>query len=280
MGSLSGLELVEETHIDCTLEPAAILGALREARPTFLRGLAGVVDRIAGSMTDRDRAAIRPRVVWVSGEVLTKSARRRIEAAFDAPVHNAYGTHEVGFLASDCRATGFMHLGRDDLIVELVAPGGPAPSGAREIVVTALEFHAAPFIRYRLSDAVIPGPATCPCGSPHPTLARIDGRTIDYIELPDGRSIHPYRILGPTIRAAPWVRQYQLIQETPDRIVLRLAPRNAMKDDERRRLVETVVPVLGPGVRFRIDIVSRIDGGAGGKSRPIVSLVERPSGAV
>ena len=278
VGILGGLELVHETHVDCTLEPSEILRALREARPTFLRGLAGVVDRIAGSMTDRDRAEIRPRVVWVSGEVLTASARRRIEAAFGAPVHNAYGTHEVGLLASDCRPTGLMHLGRPDLIVELVYPKGPAPEVAREILVTALEFRAAPFIRYRLSDAVTPGPSACPCGAAFPTLARIDGRTIDYLELPDGRSIHPYRILGPTIRAAPWVRQYQLLQEAPDRIVLRLAPRIDLAEEERRRLVDAMVPVLGTGVRFQIDVVSRIARGAGGKSRPIVSLVERSSG--
>ena len=278
VGTLSGLELVHETHVDCTLDPPRILRALREARPTFVRGLAGVVDRVAGSMTDRDRAEIRPRVVWVSGEVLTAGARRRIEAAFGAPVHNAYGTHEVGLLASDCRATGLMHLGRPDLIVELVSPRRLAPEGAREIVVTALEFHAAPFIRYHLRDTVTPGPSVCPCGCPLPTLARIDGRTIDYLELPDGRSIHPYRILGPTIRAAPWVRQYQLLQEAPDRIVLRLAPRIVLADEERRRLVDAVVPVLGPGVRFQIDVVSRIARDASGKSRPIVSLVERPSG--
>jgi phenylacetate-CoA ligase len=279
VGTLSGLELVRETHVDCTLEPAEILAALREERPTFLRGLAGVVDRVAGSMSEDDRAVIRPRVVWVSGEVLTANARRRIETAFGARVHNAYGTHEVGLLASDCRATGLMHLGRSDLIVELVPPAGSAAEGAREIVVTALNFLAAPFIRYRLSDAVTPGPDACPCGASLPTLAGIEGRTIDYLELPDGRAIHPYRILGPTIRAAPRVRQYQLLQEAPDRIVLQLAPRNSLADDERRRLVEAVIPVLGGGVGFRIDIVPRIAGGASGKSRPVVSLAEGSSGA-
>jgi phenylacetate-CoA ligase len=171
-----------------------------------------------------------------------------------------------------------MHLGRPDLIVELVAPKGAAASeGTREVVVTALDFHIAPFIRYRLSDAVTRGPDPCPCGFPLPTLSHIEGRTIDYLELPDGRSIHPYRILGPTLPAAPWVRQYQLVQEAPDRIVLRLAPLFDLGDDERRRLSEAVTPVLGPGVRFQIEIVSRIPRGASGKSRPIVSLVERHS---
>lgn len=275
VGLLSALDLVHETSIDCCLEPQEILRALRDAQPTFLRGLTGVVDRLAGSMTDRDRASIRPRVVWVSGEVLTASARQRIEAGLSAPVHNAYGTHEVGLLASDCRATGLMHLGTPDLIVELVAPSSSAaPEGTREVVVTALDLYAAPFIRYRLTDAVTRGPDPCPCGCALPTLSHIEGRTIDYLELPDGRSIHPYRILGPTLPAAPWVRQYQLVQEAPDRIVLRLAPQIDLGDEDRRRLIEAVVPALGPGVRFQIEIVPRIPRAAGGKSRPIVSLVE------
>jgi phenylacetate-CoA ligase len=276
VGILSALELVHETHIDCCLEPHEILAQLREARPTFLRGLAGVVDRLAGSMTSRDRAAIRPRVVWVSGEVLTASARQWIEAAFGARVHNAYGTHEVGLMASDCRETSMMHLGRPDLIVELVAPSTPnAPAGTCEIVVTALDFYAAPFIRYHLTDAVTRGPDPCPCGSGLPTIACIEGRTIDYLELPDGRAIHPYRILGPVLPSTPWVRQYQLVQEAPDRIVLRLAARIDPDADERRRLSDAVVPVLGPGIRFLIEVVPRIAPGPGGKARPVVPLHER-----
>ncbi|CAN5769397.1 phenylacetate--CoA ligase family protein [soil metagenome] len=278
VGSLSALALVHETHVDCCLEPPDILAALGDARPTFLRGLSGVVDRIASSMTDRDRASIRPRVVWVSGEVLTAAARRRIEAGFRAPVHNAYGTHELGLLASECRETGLMHLGRPDLVVELVPPKDPrAAKDTREVVVTALDFHAAPFLRYRLSDVVSPGPDPCPCGSGHPTISRIEGRTIDYLELPDGRSIHPYRILGPTLPTTPWVRQFQLVQEAPDRIVLRLAPRIDLGDDERRRLSDAVVPVLGPGIRFLIEVVPRIAHGASGKARPIVPLSVRRS---
>ncbi|HYO45750.1 MAG TPA: hypothetical protein VEY33_03575 [Gemmatimonadota bacterium] len=276
VGFLSAVDMVHETLIDCCLEPPDILRALRRVQPTFLRGLAGVIDRLASSMTDHDRASIRPRVVWVSGEVLTSSARQRIEAGFGAPVHNAYGTHEVGLLASDCRATGLMHLGTPDLIVELVAPSlPPAPEGTREVVVTTLDFYAAPLIRYRLKDAVTPGPDPCPCGSAFPTLTHIEGRTIDYFEVADGRSIHPYRILGPTLAVAPWVRQYQLVQVAPDQIVLRLTPEIDLDDDQRRRIEDVAAPVLGPDIRFRIETVSRIPRSAGGKSRPILSLADR-----
>jgi len=281
IGPLAGLGLIHETTIDCASEPVEILHALEEVRPSFLRGMAGVVERLADDMTKANRHAIRPRVVWVSGEVLTPSARERIETAFGAPVHNAYGTHEVGLLASDCRSGGRMHLGRPDLIVEVLSSdrGAAAPGDTGEVVVTALDFRAAPFVRYRQSDVVTRGPESCPCGAALPTLAHIEGRTIDYFEMPDGRFMHPYRILGPTLAAAPWIRQYQLVQETRNRIVLRLVRERPLNGEERRRLRKTVAPLLGPTVRFQVEAVPRIPAGADGKSHPILSLVDRRAAA-
>lgn len=270
---LSSLGLVHERMIDCVLEPEEILGTLRRERPTFLRGLPSVLERVAARVTPGDREHLRPRVVWLSGEVVTPGTRARIEAAFGAPVHDAYGTHEVGLVASDCRATGLMHLGRPDLVVEVVAPARqPAPTGTDEIAVTALDFRTAPFLRYRLSDSVTAGPDGCLCGRPGPTLARIEGRTLDYFDLPDGRAVHPYRLLGPLLQAAPWIRQYQLVQSAPDRIVLRHVARAGADPDAAHDLARVVAAELGPGVRFEVEAVSRIPTAAGGKPRPIVTL--------
>jgi phenylacetate-CoA ligase len=137
-----------------------------------------------------------------------------------------------------------------------------------------LSFRAAPLLRYRLTDSVTTGPSECPCGHPGPTLARIEGRTIDYFELPGGRAVHPYRILGPLLSAAPWIRQYQLVQTAPDRIVLRHVPRSGADPASGGDLAKLVADELGPGVRFEVEEVSRIDAGRGLKSRPIVSLGE------
>jgi phenylacetate-CoA ligase len=275
VGLLESLGLVTETVVDCAEEPSEIVRRLAEARPDFLRGMAGVLEHLAGELAVAERP-VRPRVVWVSGEVLTPVARRRIEAAFAAPVHNAYGTHEIGLLASDCRDSGLMHVSSPESIVEILTPDNrPAEEGETgEVVVTALDFFAAPFIRYRLKDLATRGAAACPCGVRSPTIAHIDGRSIDYFEMPDGRYLHPYRILGPALAAAPWVRQYQLVQETRHRIVLRLVREGPLDEAERRRLRSTVDSLLGPDVRFWVEAVPRIAASPGGKPRPIVSLVE------
>ncbi len=276
IGTLSALKLVRETVVDCSLDPPEIHRRVAEIRPDFLRGMAGVVDRLAVEIPVAELRHIRPRVVWVSGEVLTTVARTRIGNAFGASVHNAYGTHEVGLLASDCPGGELMHLGRSDLLVEVLDHDGrPVEvSGSGEIVVTALDSFAAPLIRYRLTDVVTRGPDACPCGRAGPTLTHIEGRSIDYFEMADGRRIHPYRILGPTLAAAPWIRQYQLVQETRERIVLRCVPHGPVDDEAGRGLSKAVAPLLGPGVDFRVESVARIPPGAGGKVRAILSLVE------
>lgn len=276
IGTLAALGFVHETVVDCSLDPAEILRQVVDVRPHFLRGMSGVVDRLAVESTVAEVGHVRPRVVWVSGEVLTAAARTRIETAFRASVHNAYGTHEVGLIASDCARGGLMHFGRPDLIVEVLDAAG-RPVGAMEtgeIVVTALDFFAAPLVRYRLTDVVTRGPDTCPCGRGGPTLTHIDGRSIDYFEMPDGRRVHPYRILSPTLAAAPWIRQYQLVQESRERIVLRCVPSEPVDDEARLGLSRAVAPLLGPGVGFRVEAVSRIPPGAGGKTRAILSLVD------
>ena len=275
IGTLAALRLVRETVVDCSLEPTEILRQVAEIRPDFLRGMAGVVDRLAGEASVAELRRIRPRVVWVSGEVLTAVARTRIGSAFGAPVHNAYGTHEVGLLASDCPQGALMHLGRPDLLVEVLDSDGRSveASGTGEVVVTALDCFAAPLIRYRLTDVVTRGPDACACGRAGPTLTHIEGRSIDYFEMPDGRRLHPYRILSPTLAAAPWIRQYQLVQESRERIVLRYVADGTPGDEASRGLWMAVAPLLGPGVDFRVESVSRIAPGDGGKARPILSLV-------
>ena len=276
IGTLAALGLVRETVVDCSLDPPEILRRVAGIRPDFLRGMAGVVDRLAVETPAAELLHIRPRVVWVSGEVLTAVARTRIGNAFGASVHNAYGTHEVGLLASDCPRGELMHLGRPDLLVEVLdSVGRPVEaSGTGEIVVTALDSFAAPLIRYRLTDVVTRGPEDCPCGRAAPTLAHIEGRSIDYFEMADGRRIHPYRILSPTLAAAPWIRQYQLVQESQERIVLRYVAQETQDDEARRGLSMAVAPLLGPGVDFRVESVSWIPRTHRGKTRAILSLVE------
>jgi phenylacetate-CoA ligase len=257
--------------IDLFSSPADQAAQLRAARPDVLSGYPGAIGRLAAYLLDAGIDDLRPRLVLVGAEVLTPELRRTIAAAFAAPVIDMYGSHEFNLLGWECQATGSMHLTDDALLVEVLKDGRPArPGETGEVVVTALHLYAMPLIRYRLGDLATRGDMSCLCGAPWSTIREIQGRTVDWFTLADGRVLHPYQILqeafaGRTIPA----RQYQLVQEASDRIVLRLAvppdaPTGAMLE------AETVVRAfLGPRVDFRVEIVPEIAPEANGKCRAL-----------
>jgi len=272
---LRSLGLLRKVQIDCLLPPVDIVRRLRDFRPDVLTGFPGVISRISQIISDNDRMVIRPRLIVVGGETLTPLMRTQITEAFSAPVFDFYASYEFSLIAWECKETGELHTSDDTVIVEVLKDGRPAAPGERgEVVGTNLYSFAMPFIRYRLGDIVTKGFETCRCGQTFSTIRAIQGRMLDYFPLPGGRVIHPYEITIPHILgAAPWIRQYQLIQEQEDRIILRAVPSTTPTPQELARLEESVINFLGQDVEFRVVLVPEIQIEPSGKFRISRSLV-------
>jgi phenylacetate-CoA ligase len=184
-----------------------------------------------------------------------------------------YGSHEFKLIAWECRETGGLHVSDDSVVLEVLRDGRPAaPGETGEVVATALHSFAMPFLRYRLADVVTRGATACPCGAPFSTIAAIRGRMLDYFPLPDGRLIHPYELVLPLVRH-PWVRQYQLLQERPDRVVLQVVAAPHPSPAELAEAERDARERLGPGVELVLALVSEIALQPNGKFRPSRSLV-------
>ena len=164
-------------------------------------------------------------------------------------MRETYGSHEFPLLGWECGQTGEFHTCDDGLILEVLHEGRPAEPGEQgEVVATNLHAYSMPFIRYRLGDVATRGDQSCACGQPFSTIRSIQGRMIDYFPLPDGRMIHPYQILSSFIGGGDsWIRQYQLLQERRDRIVLRVLPVHIPEPEFLARLEQSVRPLLGAG---------------------------------
>jgi phenylacetate-CoA ligase len=142
------------------------------------------------------------------------------------------------------------------------------------VVVTNLHSYAMPFIRYRLADVATRGAEQCACGRPFATIRSLRGRMIDYFPLPDGRVLHPYQILDSFMpEVEPWIRQYQMVQDLPNRIVLSLVPTAAPATPVDHQITRKVRPLLGPSVEFQIRLCDEIPLGPGGKFRHSRSLI-------
>ena len=129
---------------------------MADARPTHLVGYASVIGRLARS-TIAGGLDIRPVRVSTNSEPLSAEDREAIGTAWGAPVHNLWGSTEIGVQAVGCGQGDGLHICEDEVILERVdsagRPVGPDEPAARTLA-TGLAGRTFPFIRYDLGDEV------------------------------------------------------------------------------------------------------------------------------
>lgn len=251
--------------INALQSPEDIIQALKKYRPAIVSGYSNVLARIARTVNRKELQAFQLRFVNTGGEVLTPLMRHQIEEGFGVPVYDTYGSIEFHLLAWECKTTGEYHACEDGMIMEVLRNGVPAAEGERgEVVGTDLHSFAMPLIRYRLGDLVTRGSQTCRCGQPFSTIRSIQGRMNDYFVLPGNKVVHPYE-LG--ILAVPWIREFQVTQESLDTIVMKVIPFHIPSTQETAALVQSVIDVIGQGIQFTVVLVTEIPMDVSGKFR-------------
>jgi phenylacetate-CoA ligase len=218
------------------------------------------------------RALPSVRFVQTIGETLSPQTRAAAERCFGAAVADCYSSQELGYIGLQCPdAPGAYHV-CETLIVEVLRPDG-APCVAGEtgrVVVTDLRNFATPLIRYDTGDYAEVG-APCVCGRGLPTLTRILGRERNLIRMPDGTRHWPLVGFGQFREIAP-VTQYQLIQQAPLRIEVRLVVERALTPAEEAGLGAHVKASLGHPFELRFSYFEgRLPVGANGKFEEFVS---------
>ena len=224
--------------------------------PSYLRHLAIVAKEEMGI----DPASLGIRLL---GSHLGQESRERIEALWNAPCHDAYGTHESGMMAAECGERAGMHIQEDAVILEIADPerGGLVAEGERGTVyITTLYRWGAPQIRFNINDIsrIIPG--SCPCGGTLKRLDRIFGRNDTMVKL-RGVNVFPEAVGAVVVADARTNGEYFCIveregaEEREEMTVLIEVPdatqRDAGRADFERRFKEVL------GVRVRVQVVDK-----------------------
>ena len=152
----------------------------------------------------------------------------------------------------------------------MVEPYGESdPETGSEVVVTDLHRVGMPFLRYRLGDrAKFPQSAT---DVPTEFLEKIVGRTVDFVSLPDGSTIHGVKF--PSIFGNFDVREFQVRQAASSDVQISLVPGPQFTADQMASIERMLRDNLS-GVSVSLSCVSRIDRTAAGKIRLVVSEYE------
>jgi len=220
---------------------------------------------------DLDLSDMPVRAVFTTGEVLYDHQRALITESFGgAPVANNYGSREAGFIAHEC-PQGRMHITSENVIVEIVRDGEPvAPGEDGEIVVTQLDCHAMPFVRYRTSDVGSLSDEPCPCGRGLGVMNVVKGRSNDFLVAPDGHIVH-----GSAVHAAlsgtVGIVRFQLHQRADHHVTILMQTDDRFAPGAERGIADEIAERLGDGASVSVEFRDDIPAGAAGKYRYIIS---------
>lgn len=248
---------------------AAFVERWRTEQPGAVFGHAHSIYLFARYLKKHQITDCRPKGIVATSMMLLDHERTLINEAFGCEVTNRYGCEEVGLIACECEHHQGMHLNLPHVYVEFldandqpVKPGEPG-----KIVVTDLNNHGMPLIRYRVEDMGVYSEQSCPCGRGFPLLERLEGRVADFLKLPDGGQVAGISLVERTLTKVAGVEQMQLVQDRLDRVTVNRVKGGDFTEETDARLLSAMREVFDERVALEIVDVSRIPQELSGKYR-------------
>ncbi len=245
--------------------------ALHKTSARWVQGYPSSLFVMARALLDAGRPLPVGRLagVFTSSERLLADHRAVIEAAFNAPVVDRYGTSEFAVSMTGCEQHR-LHVDMEFCIVE-VEPFEETDAWIRgPILATGLAPDAIAFFRYRIGDVGTLSKYSCPCGRPGIVFLDVEGREDDYVLTPDGRLVGR---LDHLFKGQVHIAEAQILQKDKEQIVVSIVPRLGYGTAAEQRLLRDIRDRLGEQIEIRIEKVPEIPREHGGKFRAVKSSI-------
>ena len=252
-----------------------ILPFLGSYKPDIIVGYPSFLQLLA----EISKGDVHPRIIFTTGEILSSQCRHLLESTFKSKVIDSYGCAEVGDIAWECPDTSCgYHINSDSVITEFIQDGENVAAGEEgEIVLTCLFNYAMPFIRYKIGDTGIPDDEKCACGRTLPLMHAIEGRSNDFIVLPDGRKLSPLGMVNMPDFVGIGVTKMMIIQENTRLIRVLLKVTEDVNEELVKKGVASLQRIAGPEVKVESHFVDVFPQFSSSKFRRVFSKVANSS---
>lgn len=247
--------------------------ALQEFRPSVLDAYPSSAYALAMLLSAAGKT-IPLKAVLTSSETLYDFQRAAIEKTFACPVFDYFGAAERVIFATECdRHTG-RHVCEEYGILEVVDENGEqAPDGEEGLLAgTTLHNLGFPLIRYVTSDRSAVLSAPCSCGRGLRLMQDVSTKSEDLLRLRDGRIISPSALTHP-FKPLTSIEASQLVQAEPDRLVVRVVPREEFSTADAEHLVRELKARLGRDMTVTIELLDALPISPNGKFKWVISKV-------
>ncbi len=238
-------------------------------KPDYIRGYATAMNVFACFVRNAHRRDLRPQAIFTSAATLFPHYRRNIEDVFKCKVYDYYATSEISHVAAQCGQHEGLHVTEENVIVEIVKDGeNAAPGETGKVLLTNLNSHSMPFIRYDIGDLGKIYQEGCSCGRSLRLMKPI-GRKYEYFLNSDGSftSLHDLQTLFEDLP----IDDFQIVQESLDDIVVRVVRRHSYTEEHSSFILRHIK--FKGNARIRIKFVDKIPLEKGGKLRHSISRI-------
>ncbi len=253
---------------------SAALRDMNRFKPEYIVGYTNPLYEFTKYVARSQMLKFKPQAIISAAEKLHEFQRDKIRAVFGCPVFNTYGSREFMLIASECEVHKGLHVNIENLVVEIIKDNGePAKPGEMgDIVITDLHNYGMPFIRYKIGDMAVASNRLCSCGRGLPMIEDIVGRSLDMIRTPDGKHI-PGEFFPHLMKEFRWVKQFQVIQEDMDSLIIKIMREGEMRDREFNIMKDEIAKVIGQKTVVDFQFVKDIPLTQTGKHRVTISNV-------
>ena len=202
------------------------------------------------------------RFISSSAEYVSRANKDHLEKVFGCSLYNRYACAEVGVMAYTHKKCDFFHLSPATGWVEITDNAGKVlpPNETGKVIITGFENKIMPLIRYELGDLGCVIKEGCSCGLKTPRII-FEGRDFYFLRLPDGKNYSAFSLLGLFDKYyVGQIKQVQIIQETIDKIILRIIPTEHYNPRNSKFLVRDVLDQINCSqpITVLVEIVSSI----------------------
>ena len=248
---------------------------LMHYRPHILSGYPSLIAKLAEYILEKEISLpFKIKGVELDSESTYGWQLKRIRRAFSPNITLQYGHAEMcvfAYTVDDSHE--YVCSPFFGLVEVLGSDGKPAPPGGiGEIVVTGFHNHALPFIRYRTGDLAV----LCRSDNGVVRLREVLGRAQDYIVTrrgPEGFVATPFHstLFGDDYDALRNITNWQLVQDAPGEVVLKIVPREGFSQADEAQLTCMLTSFLD--VTLTTEFVDAIPPSSSGKYQLIVQNV-------
>ena len=244
--------------------------ALNEYKPEFIIGYpSSVYDICVLAKESGLTAGFKSRVFFPTAETVLPIHREVISEVLGCKIKDQYASSEGAPLIFECEV-GNMHIhpltGFFEYKNSIVN---------NEVIVTSFTTRGTPLIRYAIGDSIKLSDInhTCPCGSYHPLVTEIEGRSQDYILTEEFGRISASHLTLATNKVKG-ILLFQMRQEEVNKVKVYVVSNSLFDKKEKENLLINLRRILGVLIEVDIICVDDIPREKSGKFRIVKNLIK------